>query len=124
MNRLVVVDHPLVSHKLTVLRDEDTDSPTFRRLTDEQADPVAIVETRDAQVFADPAQSDEQFVDGRPRTTLRRRIAIVPPVVMTTTCPCKLIFIPSPRLSLVNRHSLFTVSAASDRAGRGSPHGY
>ena len=33
--RLHVVNHPLVSHKLTVLRDEGTDSPTFRRLTDE-----------------------------------------------------------------------------------------
>lgn len=39
---------------------------------------LAIAETPDAQVFADPAQSDEQFIEGRPRTTLRRRIAIVP----------------------------------------------
>jgi len=30
------------------------------------------------QVFADPPQSDEQLADGRPRTTLRRRIALVP----------------------------------------------
>ena len=33
--RVHVVDHPLVSHKLTTLRDERTDSPTFRRLVDE-----------------------------------------------------------------------------------------
>lgn len=39
---------------------------------------LAISESADAQVFADPAQSDEQFIDGRPRTTVRRRIAIVP----------------------------------------------
>ena len=32
-----VADHPLVSHKLTILRDEGTDSPTFRRLADELA---------------------------------------------------------------------------------------
>ena len=32
---LRIVDHPLVAHKLTVLRDETTDSPTFRRLTEE-----------------------------------------------------------------------------------------
>ena len=31
-----------------------------------------------AQVFADPPQSDERFIDGRPRTILRRRFAIVP----------------------------------------------
>lgn len=30
------------------------------------------------QVFADPPQSDEQLADGRPRTILRRRIALVP----------------------------------------------
>ena len=34
---LRIVDHPLVAHKLTVLRDETTDSPTFRRLTEELA---------------------------------------------------------------------------------------
>ena len=33
--RTLVVDHPLVAHKLTVLRDETTDSPTFRSLADE-----------------------------------------------------------------------------------------
>lgn len=31
----LVVDHPVVTHKLTVLRDETTHAPTFRRLTDE-----------------------------------------------------------------------------------------
>ena len=30
-----VADHPLIAHKLTLLRDERTDSPTFRRLADE-----------------------------------------------------------------------------------------
>ena len=31
----LVVDHPLVAHKLTALRDERTDTPTFRRLADQ-----------------------------------------------------------------------------------------
>ncbi len=39
---------------------------------------LTIPDSGDAQVFADPAQTDEQFIDGRPRTTVRRRIAIVP----------------------------------------------
>jgi uracil phosphoribosyltransferase len=39
--RLQVVDHPLVAHKLTVLRDATTDSPTFRRLADELVTTVA-----------------------------------------------------------------------------------
>ncbi len=29
--RTLVVDHPLVAHKLTALRKETTDTPTFRR---------------------------------------------------------------------------------------------
>ncbi len=48
--RLHVVNHPLVSHKLTVLRDEDTDSPTFRRLTDELVTLLAYEATREVRV--------------------------------------------------------------------------
>ena len=33
--KIHIADHPLIPHKLTVLRDEKTDSPTFRRLTEE-----------------------------------------------------------------------------------------
>lgn len=43
-----------------------------------QLPPFTLADNPDAQVFADPVQSDEQFIEGRPRTTLRRRIAIVP----------------------------------------------
>jgi uracil phosphoribosyltransferase len=48
--RLLVVDHPLVAHKLTVLRDEHTDSPTFRLLADELVTLLAYEATRDARV--------------------------------------------------------------------------
>ncbi|WP_439937847.1 uracil phosphoribosyltransferase [Nocardia sp. N13] len=48
--RLHVVNHPLVSHKLTVLRDQDTDSPTFRRLTDELVTLLAYEATREVRV--------------------------------------------------------------------------
>jgi uracil phosphoribosyltransferase len=48
--RLHVVNHPLVSHKLTVLRDERTDSPTFRRLTDELVTLLAYEATREVRV--------------------------------------------------------------------------
>jgi len=48
--RLLVVNHPLVSHKLTVLRDENTDSPTFRRLTDELVTLLAYEATREVRV--------------------------------------------------------------------------
>jgi uracil phosphoribosyltransferase len=48
--RVHVVDHPLVAHKLTVLRDEQTDSPTFRRLTDELVTLLAYEATRKVRV--------------------------------------------------------------------------
>src|SRR5918995_4537261 len=48
--RLQAVDHPLVAHKLTVLRDERTDSPTFRLLADELVTLLAYEATRDARV--------------------------------------------------------------------------
>jgi uracil phosphoribosyltransferase len=43
---LNVIDHPLVSHKLTKLRNEKTDSPTFRRLTEELVTLLAYEATR------------------------------------------------------------------------------
>ena len=48
--RTHVVDHPLVAHKLTTLRDENTDSPTFRRLADELVTLLAYEATRDVRV--------------------------------------------------------------------------
>jgi uracil phosphoribosyltransferase len=50
--RTHVVDHPLVAHKLTHLRDERTDSPTFRRLADELVTLLAYEATRDVRVAA------------------------------------------------------------------------
>ncbi len=47
---LRIVEHPLVAHKLTVLRDQATDSPTFRRLTEELVTLLAYEATRDVRV--------------------------------------------------------------------------
>jgi uracil phosphoribosyltransferase len=44
-----VANHPLISHKLTVLRDERTDSPTFRRLVEELVTLLAYEATRDVR---------------------------------------------------------------------------
>ncbi|MGC5010008.1 uracil phosphoribosyltransferase [Streptosporangium sp. DT93] len=46
----LVVDHPLVAHKLTALRDVTTDSPTFRRLADELVTLLAYEATRQVRV--------------------------------------------------------------------------
>ncbi|WP_431774292.1 uracil phosphoribosyltransferase [Streptomyces cucumeris] len=48
--RIHVVDHPLVAHKLTTLRDKRTDSPTFRRLADELVTLLAYEGTRDVRI--------------------------------------------------------------------------
>ncbi len=46
----LVVEHPLVAHKLTALRDASTDSPTFRRLADELVTLLAYEATRQVRV--------------------------------------------------------------------------
>ncbi len=48
--RTHVADHPLIAHKLTTLRDERTDSPTFRQLADELVTLLAYEATRDVRV--------------------------------------------------------------------------
>ena len=47
---LRIIDHPLVAHKLTRLRDAETDSPTFRRLTEELVTLLAYEATRQVRV--------------------------------------------------------------------------
>lgn len=48
--RLTVLDHPLVSHKLTVLRDRETSSPVFRQLVEELVTLLAYEATREVRV--------------------------------------------------------------------------
>lgn len=47
--RVQVVDHPLVAHKVTVLRDKNTSSPVFRQLTDELVTLLAYEATREVR---------------------------------------------------------------------------
>ena len=48
--RVMVADHPLIEHKLSTLREERTDSATFRRLVDELVTLLAYEATRDVRV--------------------------------------------------------------------------
>lgn len=61
-----------------------------------------------AQVFADPAQADDGFVDGRPRTTVTQRFSIVPSAAGTLS-------VPSPRLEW------WDVRAAAARTAAAAP---
>ena len=48
--RVTVADHPLITHKLTVLRDKNTPSPVFRQLVEELVTLLAYEATRDVRV--------------------------------------------------------------------------
>ncbi|MBI5159866.1 MAG: uracil phosphoribosyltransferase [Micrococcales bacterium] len=48
--RVHVADHPLITHKLTVLRDRRTPSPTFRSLAEELVTLLAYEATRNVRV--------------------------------------------------------------------------
>ena len=48
--RVTVADHPLITHKLTVLREKNTPSPVFRQLVEELVTLLAYEATRDVRV--------------------------------------------------------------------------
>ncbi len=72
---LHVADHPLVAHKLTLLRDEHTDSPSFRRLTDELVTLLGYEATRG--VRTEPAMVQTPVAQSR-----GVRLSAPPPLVV------------------------------------------
>jgi len=76
--RTLVADHPLVAHKLTALRDERTDSPTFRRLADELVTLLAYEATRDVRVDPVEVRTPVAAAQG---CRLRRPVPLVVPVL-------------------------------------------
>ena len=62
--RIHVADHPLIAHKLTALRDERTDSPTFRRLADELVTLLAYEATRDVRTEVVTVQTPVSPAEG------------------------------------------------------------
>ncbi|QOS59618.1 uracil phosphoribosyltransferase [Thermobifida fusca] len=75
---IFVVDHPLVAHKLTTLRDVRTDSPTFRRLTDELVTLLAYEATRDVRVSETTVQTPLTETVG---VQLSRPVPLVVPIL-------------------------------------------
>ncbi|MHB1595807.1 MAG: uracil phosphoribosyltransferase [Streptosporangiaceae bacterium] len=69
--RTLVADHPLIAHKLTALRDVGTETPVFRRLTDELVTLLAYEATRDVRVEHTQVRTPLELADGvklaRPR---------------------------------------------------------
>ncbi|GII97113.1 uracil phosphoribosyltransferase [Sinosporangium siamense] len=74
----LVVDHPLVAHKLTTLRDVRTDSPTFRRLADELVTLLAYEATRDVRVSPVTVETPVTSAEG---VRLSRPAPLVVPIL-------------------------------------------
>lgn len=62
--RLHIADHPLISHKLSVLRDKNTPSPVFRDLVSELMTLLAYEATRDIRVEKIQVQTPVAVTDG------------------------------------------------------------
>jgi uracil phosphoribosyltransferase len=74
----LVVDHPLIAHKLTALRDEKTEAPTFRRLTDELVTLLAYEATREVRVQPVSVRTP---VDEAHGVRLARPVPLVVPIL-------------------------------------------
>jgi uracil phosphoribosyltransferase len=62
--RVHIADHPLITHKLTVLRDATTPSPVFRQLVEELVTLLAYEATRDVRVDKIQVQTPVAMADG------------------------------------------------------------
>jgi uracil phosphoribosyltransferase len=61
--KLIVVDHPLVQHKLTLMREEDTSTASFRRLLNEIAHLLAYEVTRELPMTTKRIRTPLQEMD-------------------------------------------------------------
>ena len=76
MNKVVVIDHPLIKHKISLLRDENTGTKEFRLLIEEIAMLMGYEALRDlptelVRVKAPIAEADVPMLTGR-------KLAVVP----------------------------------------------
>lgn len=62
--RLHIADHPLITHKLSVLRDKNTPSPVFRELVSELMTLLAYEATREIRVDRIKVQTPVAETDG------------------------------------------------------------
>jgi len=74
----LVADHPLIAHKLTMLRDERTETPVFRSLTDELVTLLAYEATRHIRVEPTSVRTPLTLTAG---VKLARPIPLVVPVL-------------------------------------------
>ncbi|XCB29221.1 uracil phosphoribosyltransferase [Arcanobacterium hippocoleae] len=73
--KLTVINHPLVSHKLSVLRDQKTPSPVFRQLVEELIMLLAYESTHDVTV-------EDQEITTPIRKMIGKKLAAPMPIVV------------------------------------------
>ncbi|WP_417219649.1 uracil phosphoribosyltransferase [Arthrobacter sp.] len=76
--RVQVVDHPLVAHKVSVLRDKSTPSPVFRQLTDELVTLLAYEATREVRTVQVEVQTPVATTTG---TAFAKPTPLVVPIL-------------------------------------------
>jgi uracil phosphoribosyltransferase len=74
----LVADHPLVAHKVTKLRDVETDTPTFRALADELVTLLAYEATRHVRVEPTTVRTPLAIANG---VRICRPVPLVVPVL-------------------------------------------
>lgn len=74
--RVKILDHPLVTHKVTVLRDQQTASPQFRQLVDELVTLLAYEATRGIRV--EPVTVQTPVAEAQGVKIARPRPLVVP----------------------------------------------
>lgn len=76
MSKVITIDHPLVQHKLSLLRDKDTGSKAFRELVYELAMLMAYEVTRDLQLK--DIEIETPICKTTVQTLANEKIAVIP----------------------------------------------
>ena len=76
MNKVVIMDHPLVQHKLTLMRDKNTGSKDFRELLTEITMLMGYEITRDLPL--EEVEIETPLVKTKARVIAGKKLGIVP----------------------------------------------
>lgn len=76
MANVHVINHPLVQHKLTIIRDKNTGTKAFRELVDEVATLMAYEITRDMEL--EDIQVETPLQTTTAKTLTGKKLGIVP----------------------------------------------
>ncbi len=76
MSKLITIDHPLVQHKLSLLRDKDTGCKAFRELVYELAMLMAYEVTRDLELKE--SEIETPICKTKVKTLANEKIAVIP----------------------------------------------